>query len=259
MFRKPRETTPCEYTAAPVRALQPLPVVQWGPLALAQLGVPIVVGIHMLVVRDQYYSLAAQKLEDSGFRPTSPRRIPRPEILEDLPNPEEVIEEINASYKRLDCSTKTFEYPVDLPERTERVVLIPSSFAHLDLSIAGDPEYSLYTKYDKYGNELYPHERPLVESFVKAAVDDESIDENGFLNITSWGDMLRSCVSMMVGYLGIENDILDDCDNERAVAWFSKNFGREHEKIYGPMDRRISKRLGSGKEFAYDRRGVRLE
>ncbi|PYI08428.1 hypothetical protein BO78DRAFT_428253 [Aspergillus sclerotiicarbonarius CBS 121057] len=220
MFGKPREITPCEYTAEPVRALHPLPVVQWGPLALAQLGVPIVIG----------------ELVESGFRPISPKRIPRPEILEDLPNPEEVIEKFNAGYRRLDQSTKTFEYPAHLPERTERVVLIPNSFSHLKLQT-----------------------RPLVESFVKAALDDESIDENGFLDITSWGDMLRSWLSMMAGYLGIENDILDDCDDERAVAWYSKNFGRVREETYGPLDRRISKRLGSGKEFAYDRRGVPLE
>ncbi|OOF92549.1 hypothetical protein ASPCADRAFT_408587 [Aspergillus carbonarius ITEM 5010] len=259
MFRKPRETTPCEYTTEPVRALYPLPVVQWGPLALAQLGVPIVVGIHMLVVLDQDYLQAEQKLVDCGFRPRSPKRIPRPEILKDLPNSKKVIKEIDFGYRRLDQATKLFDYPVHLPERTEQVVLIPNSFCHLDVHTMGDDLRFTLPEYDVYGHELYPHERTLVKSFVMAAVDDESIDDNGFLDITAWGDTLRSWISMMVGYLGIENEVLDDLDDERAVAWYSQNFGRIHEETYGPWDRRITKRLGSGKEFAYDKRGVKLK
>ena len=60
---------------------------------------------------------------------------------------------------------------------------------------------------------------------------------------------------MMVGYLDVNNDILDMCEDERTVEWFSVHFGRKHEVISGPIDRRVTKRLGSGKEMPIDRRG----
>jgi hypothetical protein len=60
---------------------------------------------------------------------------------------------------------------------------------------------------------------------------------------------------MMVGYLDVNNDILDLCENHRAVEWESVHFGRVREARYGPWDRRITKRLGSGKEMPVDMRG----
>jgi hypothetical protein len=60
---------------------------------------------------------------------------------------------------------------------------------------------------------------------------------------------------MMVGYLGLGNDILDDCLDEQVTTWYSTHFGRLHESKYGPFDRRISKRLGSGKELPVDMSG----
>ena len=59
----------------------------------------------------------------------------------------------------------------------------------------------------------------------------------------------------MAGYLEVNNDILDKCVDERAVEWYSANFGRIHEARFGPMDLRVSKRLGSGKEMPVDIRG----
>lgn len=49
---------------------------------------------------------------------------------------------------------------------------------------------------------------------------------------------------MMLGYLDITNDILDTCEDQPVVEWFSVQFGRGHEATYGPCDRRISKTLG---------------
>lgn len=60
---------------------------------------------------------------------------------------------------------------------------------------------------------------------------------------------------MMVGYLDVNHNILDMCEDEQAVEWFSAHFGRKREAVSGPMDRRITKRLGSGKEMSVDMRG----
>lgn len=60
---------------------------------------------------------------------------------------------------------------------------------------------------------------------------------------------------MMAGYLEVNNDILDKCTNERAVEWYSANFGRIHQAQSGPMDLRVLKRLGSGREMPVDIRG----
>jgi hypothetical protein len=58
------------------------------------------------------------------------------------------------------------------------------------------------------------------------------------------------------GYLEVNNDILDDCADGRAVEWYSTHFGRIHEDQYGEWDLRVSKRLGSGKEMPVDMRGT---
>lgn len=168
--------------------------------------------------------------------------------MEHLPDPQGVLKEINDGYKGLDQSSTTFNYPNSSPEKGEQVILIPNSFAHLPLR----PAYPT-NQYGKYNNIIYPLEWPLIESFVKAALDDEK--EN---NITSWGESLRSFISMMVGYLDITNDILDACEDQAAVEWFSAQFGRGHEATSGPFDRRITKRLGSGKEMPVDMRGHSL-
>lgn len=60
---------------------------------------------------------------------------------------------------------------------------------------------------------------------------------------------------MMAGYVEVNNDILDNCADERTVAWYSVNFGRIREDKFGPFDRRVSKRLGSRKEMLVDTRG----
>lgn len=211
--------------------------------------------IHMIVVREEDYQVAIRKLEDSGFIRTAPDRRPAPEVMERLPDPQAVLDQINEGYKRLDQSSITFNYPIHYPEREAELFLIPNSFAHLQMSDMTIPSnatnQAVSTKnYDVYGNLFYPHEQVLVESLVKVAIDEE--EEVGY---SSWGELLRAWVSMMAGYLEVNNDILDNCADERAVEWYSTNFGRIREAKFGPLDRRITKRLGSGKEMPVDMRG----
>jgi hypothetical protein len=68
----------------------------------------------MVVVRDEDYQVALRKLVDSGFILTTPNRMPPPEVLEDLPNPQAAIKEIYDGYRRLDHSSTTFNYPKKL-------------------------------------------------------------------------------------------------------------------------------------------------
>jgi len=211
----------------------------------------------MIVVRGEDYAAAIQKLEDSGFISSTPNRCPPPEVMEYLPNPQLVLDEINEQYKNLDGSTRTFNYPTRYRESKEQVVLIPNSFAHLPLetSVLASSEtmfgHTIATsRYDVYRNIFYPLEQVLVESFVKAAVDEEND-----IDISDWGELLRAWISMMVGYLEVNNDILDNCLDGRAMEWFSVHFGREREAKFGPFDLRISKRLGSGREMPVNMRG----
>ncbi|KAE8352271.1 hypothetical protein BDV28DRAFT_158026 [Aspergillus coremiiformis] len=204
MFRRPRQTKSDRLSIRLSETLRPLTVIPWGALA------------PMIVVQDEDYTAAIERLEKAGFHRSVPNRAPPPEIMEDHPNPQQMLEEINAHYKRLDRSCAVFDYP------------------------DGDPAEK----------GLQPLEQTLVESFVKAAIDEET--ETGF---SAWGESLRSWVSLMTGYLDDDNDVLDHCPDKQAVEWYSHNFGRIHEANFGPIDRRVSKRLGSGKEMPIDMRG----
>lgn len=106
-------------------------------------------------------------------------------------------------------------------------------------------------QYEVYGNLFYPLEVTLVESFVKGVIHDIKEVGNSSLLL-----LLNAWISMMRGYLEVNNDILDNCADERAVEWYSTHFGRIHEAQYGGWDLRVSKRLGSGKEMPVDMRGI---
>lgn len=105
-------------------------------------------------------------------------------------------------------------------------------------------------QYEVHGNLAYPLEAALVESFVKAIIDD--IEEAEYL---TWWLLLNSWIAMMVSYLEVNNDILDNCADKQAKEWYSTHFGRIREVKQGPWDLRVSKRLGSGKELPVDMRG----
>ncbi|PGH23736.1 hypothetical protein AJ80_02165 [Polytolypa hystricis UAMH7299] len=244
MFRRPQDHEPDPEISQLCRILSPLCVSTWGSSAMSYLAVPIVVG-------DEDLEAATRKLSDSGSILSSPNRSAAPEIMAELPDPEATLREINEGFVRLDSSCKTFNYPSHLLESFQKVLLIPNSFANLPGFSATAELNATNAQYDKYhGNILYPHQRTLLESLVRAAVDEES--HAGF---TAWAAEMAAWVSMMVGYLGLENDILDDCLDEQVAAWYSTHFGRIHESKYGPWDRRISKGLGSGKELPVDMSG----
>lgn len=116
--------------------------------------------------------------------------------------------------------------------------VIPNSFAHvlqedIPRSSTDIGDTARTTRFQSYGSLYYPLEQPLVESFVKAAIDEET--EAGF---SAWGESLRSWVSLMTGYLEVDNDAFDLCPDKRAVDWYSRNFGRIHEAM--PIDMRGS-------------------
>lgn len=134
-------------------------------------------------------------------------------------------------------------------------MVAPNSFAHIPLNGATsdscvDTAVVGAANYETYNNIVYPLESALVESFVKAALDDEY--ERPY---PTWGGLLECWVCHMSLYLEVNNDILDHCDDARVVEWYSAKFGRIREATIGPMDRRITKRLGSGREMPVDTRG----
>lgn len=208
----------------------------------------------MIVARDDDYSDAIERLESAGFHRSVPDRSPPPEIMESHPNPQQMLEEINAGYKRLDRFCDVFDYPHGDPaEKDLQVYVIPDSFAHIfpeDWSHSTNKMRDTTRGFEIYGNLQYPLEGALVESFDKAGIDEETD-----ASFSPWGESLRSWISLMVGYLEVDNDILDNCQDNQAVEWYSRNFGRIHEANFGPINRWVSKRLGSGKEMLVDMRG----
>jgi hypothetical protein len=138
---------------------------------------------------------------------TAPKRGLHPDILARLPDPESVVAAINADYAALDQASTVFDYA---EPREEQVFLIPNSFACLPLRTA-DNDSPPEGEYDTYSNIHHPLERALVESFVKCALLSE------FPSSSEWGMSLMASVWTMIRYLDIENDILDDCTDSKAV------------------------------------------
>lgn len=169
-------------------------------------------------MQDNDYTAATEKLESAGFARSSPNRAPPPEVMEDHPNPQQMLEEINAGYQRLDRSYAVFDYPRGDPaEKGLQVYLFPNSFTHLSLEDIPRPSTEIRDpattkQFDTYGNLHYPLEQALVESFIKAAIDEET--DAGF---SAWGQSLRSWVSLMTGYLEVDNDVLDHCLDNQTV------------------------------------------
>ena len=212
--------------------------------------------IDMLVVSDANYDTCLDKLNEAGFRKKRPCRDPAPEILRMLPDPERVVREINLEYAALDRATTTLEYPESFKHRVQ-LVLMPASYTWLSAAPALNPlQSSIATQsalrdYDVYKNIHHPHERVLLESFIHVIL----AAENKPLEINEWLETLNCWVGTIHAFLDIDNDVLDDCPDNAVREWFSEKWGRGREAKYGPMDRRITKRLGSGREFAFDMRG----
>lgn len=144
----------------------------------------------MIVVRDGDYIAAIQKPELAGFTKSAPNRAPALAMMETYPNAQQMLEEINAGYRRWDWSCIVFDYPRD--GRTEgymQLYLLPDSFAHV-FPDSQDPSFqvegtALTQHFQKYGNLDYALVSVLMESLVKAAIDEES--EIGF---SAWGARL---------------------------------------------------------------------
>lgn len=196
----------------------------------------------MVVVRDEEHEACAQRLLASGYTLTRPRRELHPDILATLEDPEEVMANLNKALAPLDRAAKVFDYAE--PEE-EQIYLLPNSFACLPLELEAE--------FHTYGNIKHPLERALVESFVKCAL----LEDNP--TVSDWGSSLIVSVWTMIRYLDIENDILDQCTDARAVEFFSEQFGRKRDEEFGPKDFRISKRIGSGREMPIDSRGRPLQ
>lgn len=203
----------------------------------------------MLVVSDADYDMSVEKLRLAGFWATLPRRDPAPEILQRLLDPAKTLRELHAQYAKLDRVTTTFDYPVRYNHADVQLVLIPASYAHLSESAALRPQTatsatSLKQQFDVCGNLYYPLEYILLESFIRVILDDG--DATG---INQWWETLNVWVGTICGYMDVEND---DCPDDAVREWFSQHWGRKREAKFGPMDRRVSKRLGSGREMPYD-------
>jgi hypothetical protein len=203
----------------------------------------------MIVVSDEHYQSSIQKLILAGFHRALPTRGPPPELATMIPHIKQALEEIYAGYKNLDQSTTWFNYPATY-DCEDQLVLIPSSYAHLSVStVTSITSARTLTahEYDVYGNLFYPLEHTLLESFIKATLRaGDSIH---------WKGTLKAWIAHMSGYLEANNDAVDECPDKEVVEWFSHHFGRKHELKFGPWDRRISKRLGSGREMPVDMRG----
>lgn len=69
---------------------------------------------------------------------------------------------------------------------------------------------------------MYPSERTLVESLVKAAV----ASTLRAMHIPRHRRLAQIVAISDGGYLGFGVDILDDSDDLRAVEWYSRRLGR---------------------------------
>ncbi|KAF3400451.1 hypothetical protein DPV78_004944 [Talaromyces pinophilus] len=141
---------------------------------------------------------------------SAPNRNPTPEILADHPDPRAVLGQVNEGYERVDSICKTFDCPSHSIECFQQVLLIPNSFANLPIVVVAMQNSSTNAQYNIYSNILYPHARILLESLVRATIDPET--SAGF---TSWAASMEAGISIIVEYLGPDNDVLDDCSDEK--------------------------------------------
>ncbi|KAL4992334.1 hypothetical protein BDW68DRAFT_184375 [Aspergillus falconensis] len=152
------------------RSLQPLTVIPWGALAMWYLDVPIAVGALIVAVLGDDLHRCYQNAWEHRIPPKFPNHGPLFEIIENYPNPQQILEEINAGYKRLDQSYAVFDYLYGDPaEKSLQVYISPHSFIR---------ETALAKQSIIYSNLHYPLEQALVESFVKAVIDEET--DTGF-------------------------------------------------------------------------------
>ena len=121
----------------------------------------------MVVVQEDDYTAAIERLESAGFYRGAPNRAPPPEIVENHLNPQQRLEEINVGYNRLDRYCAVLDYPLGDPaEKGLQVYLFPNSFAHIFQEVIPRSSSKIRdaaptNRYGTYGNLHYPQERTL--------------------------------------------------------------------------------------------------
>jgi hypothetical protein len=85
----------------------------------------------------------------------------------------------------------------------------------------------------KGGNFYYPNKLVLLESMIKTLLKEEQP--------TTWETLLTAwAVSYICGYLDVDIDALDGCDDENVKAWYNAALRRDQ----GGLDRTWTKRRG---------------
>jgi hypothetical protein len=72
-------------------------------------------------------------------------------------------------------------------------------------------------EYDGYDNLFYPLEHTLLESFIKVILRDGDGSHRE--------ESLRAWITLMVDYLEMNNNAVDECPHKEVVEWFSHHFG----------------------------------
>ncbi|KAH9989486.1 hypothetical protein F4779DRAFT_610373 [Xylariaceae sp. FL0662B] len=209
-------------------ALDPIPAIVWGELAMGFLGVGTVYNSYMLVIEDTDFDAAVEALRFAGFRdaPWSYGSMKDPRLFQDK-KMQGLHWRIALQYRNLGDNSIRFEFPLG-SRVEERVVLLRSSYAHL--SLVSIPE----SRFTRNEGVYYPDKELLLESLVKTIVR-EPEESKWTSNLQMW------IVSYVYGQLMVDDNALDSSSDENAKTWFN-----EHIRRYsGGIDRTtITKRLG---------------
>ncbi|KAJ5669409.1 hypothetical protein N7462_010479 [Penicillium macrosclerotiorum] len=210
------------------KVLDPVVFFPWGGLALRYLGIQIDFDTHMIAIRDEDYDIANQKLKAAGYATATPDRRRVFDLMNEDPTPVEVVRRFNADNERIDLLSTMFTYPAEDPSIGAKLVLIQNSFACLPLHgspstpTPANPGPSVDTeKYDTHGTIIYPLEQVLLESFVRAAIDEEFEMGN-----STWLVLLKTWITIMIRHLPVDKTILDDCADHTIPDWYRGQFGR---------------------------------
>ncbi|KAK2591468.1 hypothetical protein QQS21_010844 [Conoideocrella luteorostrata] len=222
-------------------ALHPIPALVWGERAFAALGVRLVCKNYLLVIEDDAFDAAVQRLRSSNFRdwswsygcavPNSYQSGLTQNIYRSVVN----------GYRYLDQNSARFLFPVEQQSTssTAKVVLLPSSYAHLHLKSMSQ---NIARRDD---NIIYPDGAALLQSFVQTIVREPTPGK-----WTSKLDMWS--ITYVYGELMLADDVLDLCDDEKAKDWFNdaiQRFGNGIDRVT------CTKRLG---RVGYDERLARI-
>ncbi|KAF4511549.1 hypothetical protein G6O67_003332 [Ophiocordyceps sinensis] len=221
-------------------ALGSITALLWGERAIVALGVRIVCEHYMLVVEDADFDDAAQQLRSAGFQEWAwSYGSLEPSFYQDRLK-ENIYRRIVKDFANLDRISARFLFPPQQQKATAKVVLLPSSYAHVRVSSVPNDASS------RHGNIIYPNAALLAQSFVQTLIREPAAG--------MWTSCLRMwAISYVYGELMLGDDVLDACDDEEAKRWFNERIRRFGEGI----DRvTCTKRLG---RVGYDERLARRD